>query len=318
MTIAVKLDELLHDRRMTLTELAERIDITLANLSILKTGKARAIRFSTLEAICETLACQPGDVLEFVPAPSGRRAARGECEEERASMTLLLWVHIASGLIAADRRLHCRRRAQGRAACMARPEPCSSARCWSLASRAAILEPFREPEPGSPVGPLLVCYFVGTSWVTARRRDGTTGRFEVIACAVALGAAAIIAWSGLTGELDSPGGPRSPSLPSPRSACWPAWAISMSCCARGCPAAQRISRHLWRMCFAFFVAAGSFFLGQQDIMPEAVRGSPILFVLAFAPLAIMLFWLVRLRFAKAVGRLALRVRPAPTSPAVAS
>jgi putative transcriptional regulator len=65
--IAVKLDELLYQRRMTLTELAERIDITLANLSILKTGKARAIRFSTLEAICTVLACQPGDLLEFHP-----------------------------------------------------------------------------------------------------------------------------------------------------------------------------------------------------------------------------------------------------------
>ena len=67
MAIAVKLDELLYERRMTLTELAERIDITLANLSILKTGKARAIRFSTLEAICEVLNCQPGDLLEFQP-----------------------------------------------------------------------------------------------------------------------------------------------------------------------------------------------------------------------------------------------------------
>ena len=64
--IAVKLDDVLHDRRMTLTELAERIDITLANLSILKTGKARAIRFSTLEAICLVLACQLGDILEFI------------------------------------------------------------------------------------------------------------------------------------------------------------------------------------------------------------------------------------------------------------
>lgn len=65
MAILVKLDDVMHARRMTLTELAERIDITLANLSILKTGKARAIRFSTLEAICEVLACQPGDLLEF-------------------------------------------------------------------------------------------------------------------------------------------------------------------------------------------------------------------------------------------------------------
>ena len=67
MAIIVKLDELLYERRMTLTALAERIDITLANLSILKTGKARAIRFSTLEAICHVLACQPGDILEFHP-----------------------------------------------------------------------------------------------------------------------------------------------------------------------------------------------------------------------------------------------------------
>ena len=67
MAILVKLDDLLHDRRMTLTELAGRIDITLANLSILKTGKARAIRFSTLEAICDVLTCQPGDLLEFRP-----------------------------------------------------------------------------------------------------------------------------------------------------------------------------------------------------------------------------------------------------------
>jgi putative transcriptional regulator len=65
MPIEVRLDELLHQRRMTLTELAAKIDITLANLSILKTGKARAIRFSTLEAICEVLDCQPGDLLEF-------------------------------------------------------------------------------------------------------------------------------------------------------------------------------------------------------------------------------------------------------------
>ncbi len=67
MAILVKLDDLLYERRMTLTELAQRIDITLPNLSILKTGKARAIRFSTLEAVCAALACQPGDLLEFRP-----------------------------------------------------------------------------------------------------------------------------------------------------------------------------------------------------------------------------------------------------------
>lgn len=66
MAILVRLDDVLYARRMTLTELSEKIGITLANLSILKTGKARAIRFSTLEAICDALACQPGDLLQFV------------------------------------------------------------------------------------------------------------------------------------------------------------------------------------------------------------------------------------------------------------
>lgn len=65
MAILVTLDDMLHRRRMTLTELSEKIGLTLANLSILKTGKARAIRFSTLEAICEALQCQPGDLLAF-------------------------------------------------------------------------------------------------------------------------------------------------------------------------------------------------------------------------------------------------------------
>ena len=65
MPIAVKLDDMLRERGMTLTELAERIDLTLANASILKTGKAKAIRFSTLEAICRELDCQPGDLLGY-------------------------------------------------------------------------------------------------------------------------------------------------------------------------------------------------------------------------------------------------------------
>ena len=76
MAITIKLDDLLHDRRMTLTELADRIDMTLANLSILKTGKARAIRFSTLDAICQALACQPGDILRFEPEHSEQQRSR--------------------------------------------------------------------------------------------------------------------------------------------------------------------------------------------------------------------------------------------------
>ena len=65
MAILVKLDRVLLDRGMSLTELSDRVGVTIANLSILKTGKAKAIRFSTLEAICKELSCQPGDILFF-------------------------------------------------------------------------------------------------------------------------------------------------------------------------------------------------------------------------------------------------------------
>jgi len=65
MAIRVKIDRLLLDRRLALTELADRVGITIANLSVLKTNKARAIRFSTLEALCRELQCQPGEILEW-------------------------------------------------------------------------------------------------------------------------------------------------------------------------------------------------------------------------------------------------------------
>jgi putative transcriptional regulator len=66
MAILVNLDVMMAKRKMSLSELASKVDITLANLSILKTGKAKSVRFSTLEAICEALDCQPGDILEYV------------------------------------------------------------------------------------------------------------------------------------------------------------------------------------------------------------------------------------------------------------
>lgn len=66
MPIVVNLDVVMAQRKMSLNELSERVGLTLSNLSILKTGKAKAVRFSTLEAICEVLECQPGDILEYV------------------------------------------------------------------------------------------------------------------------------------------------------------------------------------------------------------------------------------------------------------
>lgn len=68
--IRINLDVMLAKRKMSLTELAERVGITLANLSVLKTGKAKAVRFSTLDALCRALSCQPGDILEFTEEES--------------------------------------------------------------------------------------------------------------------------------------------------------------------------------------------------------------------------------------------------------
>jgi putative transcriptional regulator len=76
MPIKLNLDRVMSEREISLTQLADRIGITLANLSILKTNKARAIRFTTLEALCRVLKCQPGDLLEFVPGGTGSSETR--------------------------------------------------------------------------------------------------------------------------------------------------------------------------------------------------------------------------------------------------
>ncbi len=211
----------------------------------------------------------------------------------------ITWIHIAGGVAAL---------ASGAIAAAVRKGGNLHARAgtWFVVSMlvlgvtASILEPFRSPQPGSPVGGILVCYFVATAWAAARRRDGQAGKFEIAAAMVAFGLAALMAWGGLTGTTTPAGA-------------GPVFALAGMCLLAGLgdlkaflrntlTATQRLSRHVWRMSLAFFIATGSFFLGQQDVLPAAVRGSPILFVLAFAPFAVMLFWLVRLRFAKAIAR----------------
>jgi hypothetical protein len=214
-------------------------------------------------------------------------------------MNPLTWVHIAAGAAAL---------LLGAAAIAVRKGGTVHARAGTgfaiamivLGLSAAILYRMKEvPETG--IGGLIVCYFVSTSWVAARRRDGTTGKFEVGACVAAFLLAALMLWSGFSGTSKTPVGSG------------PIFAFSFIFLLAGLldlnailrarlTAAQRIARHLWRMCFAFFFATGSFFLGQQDVMPAAVRGSPFLFLLAFAPFAVMVFFLIRLRFGKALRR----------------
>lgn len=177
-----------------------------------------------------------------------------------------------------------------------------------LGITASILAPFKSP-PDSPIGGIMVCYFVATAWMTARRRDGATGRFEKVACAIVLAIAIAIIAGGFEAALDPkarPGPPGAGGLFLLGGICLLAGLLDLRFILRGTlSATQRISRHLWRMCFAFFIATGSFFLGQQDVMPQAVRGSPFLFVLALAPIGLMAFWLVRVRSSRVIGRLKL-------------
>lgn len=167
-----------------------------------------------------------------------------------------------------------------------------------LGVTAAMLEPFRTPQPGSPIIGIMVCYFVGTSWMTARRRDGRPGMFEKIACAAVLAMAAAMIIGGVNRTVAQPGDALALGC-----ICLLAGLLDLNFILRGkLSGAQRIARHLWRMCLAFFVATGSFFLGQQQILPEVVRGSALLWVLALAPFGFMLFWLVRIRLPKPLGR----------------
>jgi hypothetical protein len=222
-------------------------------------------------------------------------------------LELLLWTHIAAGIAAIP---------LGTIAVAARKGRWLHARAGTgffgsmlvLGVTASILEPFRTPQPGSPLVGVVVSYFVLTSWVAARRRDGRTGWFEVAACMVALGCAAATMWAGMTGGSSTPVGP-GPVFVLAGLLLVGGLGDFNAILRRKLGPAQRISRHLWRMCFAFFIATGSFFIGQQDVMPQAVRGSPILFVFGFAPLVVMAVWLVRLRFAKSIGRIHLPLVP---------
>src|SRR3954471_8931520 len=218
-------------------------------------------------------------------------------------MNIVLWPHIAAGILAI---------LSGAVAGAARKGGTLHARAghWFVASMlllgitAAMLEPFRSP-PGSPLAGIFVCYFVLTGWFAGRRHDGRTGRFERIACAFALGTAGLMTWGALWGGSTTPVG-RGPVFIL-AGLCLLAGLGDLGAVLRKTlTPKQRITRHLWRMCFAFFIATGSFFLGQQKVMPHAIRGSPLLFVLAFAPFAVMLFWLVRIRLSKVINRLNLR------------
>jgi hypothetical protein len=171
-----------------------------------------------------------------------------------------------------------------------------------LSSTGTILA-IMKSQPGNIVGGTLTFYLVATAWLTARRRDGAPGIFDWGGLLVAAGLAGFELTWGLQAAL-SPTGMKYDYPPGPFFFMGSVAALAavgdMRMLVRGGVAGtQRIARHLWRMCFALFVAAGSIFLARQHLFPAFMRKTGMLLLLSFLPLMLMIFWLVRVRFAQA-------------------
>jgi hypothetical protein len=173
----------------------------------------------------------------------------------------------------------------------------------TLSAIGACVAPFL-PDRGSAVAGAFAFYLAATAWVTVRRPEGRIGVFEWGALLCALGiavAGASLGWQGANsprGLIDAQGQTHETAYAFAFLATLAAAGDLRLILRRGIVGAQRIARHLWRMCFALFIAAGSFFLGQQQVFPASVRGSPLLFVPVLAVLALMIFWLCRVRFTR--------------------
>ena len=175
----------------------------------------------------------------------------------------------------------------------------------STAAVGAYLAYFVKPNMGNVLGGVMTFYMVATAWATARRRDGETWIFDWGALLVALAFGAVAVTFGLR-ALHS-----QTEYPPAVYFIWGSVALlsaagDVRMLVRGGVffGAQRIVRHLWRMCLGLFIASGSFFLGQQKVFPASLRGLKVWFVPAFPPLLLMIFWLLRVWFTKAYKRTA--------------
>jgi len=155
-------------------------------------------------------------------------------------------------------------------------------------------------------GGLLAVYMIGTAWLTARRPAGETSPFDWggFLFALAIGALSVMhGYAKATGRVVTHDG-----VPFGMD-------VFMGCVMLlaaggdlrmllrgGVFGKQRLTRHLWRMCFGWFIATGSFFLGQQQVFPQSLRGSSVLTFLAVLPLLLLIFWIIRVRFAGAYQR----------------
>ncbi len=156
---------------------------------------------------------------------------------------------------------------------------------------------------GNVVGGLFACYLVATAWLTARRREGETSIFDWAAFLFALALGVVLVTHGVrlaTGTVaPKPGVPVGMIFFLGSVALLAAAGDLRMLVRGGVFGRQRIVRHLWRMCFSFFIATGSFFIGQPQVFPAFIRRTNILFIPGILPLVLMIFWLIRVRFTKA-------------------
>ena len=168
----------------------------------------------------------------------------------------------------------------------------------SNASAATFLA-YMKHQTNNFFGGMLSFYMVSTAWATARRRDGETGILDWIGFLFALSIGVLTLMQGVqraTGRI-----PVDDGVPAfmgffMGSVILLAALGDLRMLLRGITGPRRIARHLWRMCFGWFIATGSFFMGQQQVFPVWLRGSPVLMVLAVLPLILLIFWLIRVRF----------------------
>ena len=164
-----------------------------------------------------------------------------------------------------------------------------------MAATASILETMK-PEPGSPVGGLMTIYFIATAWIAGRRKDGESGAFEIGAFLAALalsGAFAMSAYELATGVTKAPNAIFPTVLYGISFAMVLAAVADLSVVVRrGLSGAQRIARHLWRMCFGLFISVGSFAAQGAKVLPPSV-GLRVLLASMILVLGMMVYWLVR-------------------------
>jgi hypothetical protein len=178
----------------------------------------------------------------------------------------------------------------------------------SLSSTGVLLA-IMKSQPGNVLGGTLTFYLVATAWMTARRSDGEPGTFDWGALLVVLGLAAVEVTCGLEAAMSPKGlkyGYPAGSYFFLGSVAVLATTGDIRMLVRGGIAGkQRIARHLWRMCFALFIAAASIFMARQQLFPDLLRKTGVLLFLSFLPLMLMIFWLVRVRFANAYKRMSI-------------